>query len=290
VFEMTDSGFVAATSAPPSIAAPTAATVGVGQAGAISGVSISESNTTAGETFTVTLADSNGLLTATGSGVSGSGTTSRSISGSLAQVSSDLATLGDTDGTAGSDTITINASDSNGGTATPASIAVTVNGLPTIAVPTTAAVAQNQASAISGLSLSESGDTAGESFTVTLSDANGDLSATGTGVSGSGTTSLTISGSLRQVNADLATLTDTDAGAFGADDLRLVRDQRLCERRERHRRSDARRDYRGGQPGQGLSQRLDEPGLHGDGGRVGQLERDARHACERKLQLHGDGD
>src|SRR5208283_4617138 len=79
--------------------------------------------------------------------------------------------------------------------------------------PATATVQQNQATAISGVSLSETGNTAGETFTVTLSDTNGDLSAIGPGVSGAGTTSLTITGSLSQVNSDLATLTDTDAAA-----------------------------------------------------------------------------
>jgi hypothetical protein len=111
----------------PSITAPATATVRVGQAWAIAGVSISESPTTTGETFTVTLVDKNGLLSATGTGVSGSGTTSLTISGSLSQVNSDLATLTDKDGKTPSDTITVNASDSNGGTASLRSIAVAVN-------------------------------------------------------------------------------------------------------------------------------------------------------------------
>src|SRR5208282_4752383 len=204
----------------PSITAPAAATVGVGQPGAIAGVSIAESPTTSGETFTATLADTHGLLAATGTGVSGSGTTSLTITGSLAQVDSDLATLTDTDATTPSDTIALNASDSNGGKATAATIAVTVNGLPVIAAPASATVAQNQASAISGISLSESGNTASESFTVTLADANGKLSASGSGVSGSGTASLSITGSLAQVNTDLGTLTDTDAST-AADTITL---------------------------------------------------------------------
>src|SRR5208282_2316622 len=215
----TDLG-VTSQSGTPSITAPAAATVGVGQPGAIAGVSIAESPTTSGETFTATLADTHGLLAATGTGVSGSGTTSLTITGSLAQVDSDLATLTDTDATTPSDTIALNASDSNGGKATAATIAVTVNGLPVIAAPASATVAQNQASAISGISLSESGNTASESFTVTLADANGKLSASGSGVSGSGTTGLSITGSLAQVNSDLATLTDTDA-ATAADTIAL---------------------------------------------------------------------
>jgi hypothetical protein len=78
------------------------------------------------------------------------------------------------------------------------------NGPPGITAPATATVGVGEAGAIGGLSLAETGNTSGETFTVTLSDKHGDLSATGTGVSGSGTTSLTITGSLSEVNADLA--------------------------------------------------------------------------------------
>jgi hypothetical protein len=133
-------------------------------------------------------------------------------------VTADLATMTDSDGTAGSDTISVNASDSLGNKASQSSVAVTVNGLPTLTAPASATLGIGEAGAIGGLSLSESGNTSGETFTVTLSDKHGDLSATGTGVSGSGTTSLTITGSLGQVNADLATLTDTD-GTAGSDTI-----------------------------------------------------------------------
>ena len=196
----------------PVITVPTTATVGVGQAGGISGISLAETGATSGESFTVSLSDSTGDLAATGSGVSGSDTTSLTVTGSLGQVNTYLATLTDTDVTAGSDTITVSASDSIGGAATPATIAVTVNGLPVVAAPATTMAQQDAATAINGLSLSETGNTSGETFTVTLSDANGDLAATGTGVSGSGTTSLSINGPLAQVTSDLATLTDAEAG------------------------------------------------------------------------------
>ena len=58
--------------------------------------------------------------------MSGSGTNSLTITGSLATVNSDLATLSDTDATTPSDTITLNAVDSFGVAAAPQSIAVTV--------------------------------------------------------------------------------------------------------------------------------------------------------------------
>jgi hypothetical protein len=205
--------FTVLTSGPPTIAAPTSVIVGLGQATAISGVTISETPAISGETFKATLTDDSGLLAATGTGVSGSGTTSLTITGSLSQVNADLATLTDTGASAATDTITINASDSYGETATPVSIAVLTSGPPTIAAPASAPLALGVATPISGVSISESPTTAGETFKATLTDANGLLGATGTGVSGSGTTSLTIVGSLSKVNADLATLTDDDVSA-----------------------------------------------------------------------------
>jgi len=192
-----------------SITAPPTATVGVGQPDPIAGTGISESPSTPGETFTVTLNDGHGVLAATGGTPSNGGET-LTVSGALTQVNADLVTLTDTDATTPSDTITISASDSNGVTATPEQIEVTVNGPPVIAAPASAAVAMSRATAIHGVSLSETGNMSGERFTVTLVGTNGDLSASGTGVSGAGTTSLTITGSVSQVNADLATLTDTE--------------------------------------------------------------------------------
>ena len=194
----------------PVTAAPATAIAGVGKSLAIAGVSVSETGNTSSETFTVTLADSNGLLSATGTGITGSGTKSLTVTGTLAQVNAGLATLKDIDSTTGSDTITLATTDSFGNTATAASIAVTVNGLPVLSVPANAAVGVGQPIPVPGLSLAESGNTAGETFTVLLADTNGLLSATGPGVTGSGTTNLTIAGTLAQVNSALASVTDND--------------------------------------------------------------------------------
>src|SRR4029077_15653072 len=208
----------------PVITVPGVQTLGITQLTAISGISVAETGATAGETFTVTVSDTNGHLTATASGggdtVTGAGTTSLTIAGTLSQVNTDLGTLKDTDSTAGADTITVNASDSFGNVATAKTIAVTANGAPVITVPGAQTVSVGAATAIAGVGVSESGNTSGETFTVTLSDTNGHLSATGTGVSGSGTTSLTIAGTLSQVTADLGTLSDTDSTA-GPDTITL---------------------------------------------------------------------
>ncbi len=117
--------------AAPMITVPGAQTLGIGQATPIPGVSVAESGATGSETFTVTLVDSNGQLSANTNGAGGGGTitsgaggTSLSINGTLTQVNADLTTLSDTDGTAGSDTITVNALDSFNNSAPTKTIAV----------------------------------------------------------------------------------------------------------------------------------------------------------------------
>jgi hypothetical protein len=214
----------------PSISAPSTATVGIGETGQLGTVTIAESPTTGGETFTAVLSDTQGQLSATTGAVGGGGTvsapgTTLTISGTLAEVNADLTTLADNDATTPSDTISIILSDSNDGNATPAAISVTVNGSPSLSVPASAALAQNTTAAISPVTLSETGNTttSGETFTVTLTDTNGLLAANTGAADGGGTvstpgTTLTISGTLAQVNADLGTLTDDDPSA-GSDTI-----------------------------------------------------------------------
>src|SRR5207245_1266674 len=92
-------------------------------------------------------------------------------------------------------------------------------------------VPQNQATAITGVSISDSDAVSlGETIIVVLGDLNGLLSATtnvtggGGTISGSGTTALSIIGTLAQVNADLTTLkvqentTSSDTIAIAAGD------------------------------------------------------------------------
>src|SRR6202453_4393708 len=142
------------------------------------------------------------------------------ITGSLDEVNNVLGTLTDTDSAAAPDTIQLRATDELHNAAAPASIAVTVQTLMlNITAPASAVIGQGLPTAIGGVSLSETGALPGEMFTVTLSDINpaGSLFATGAGVSGFGTT-LTINGSLAEVNADLATLTETET-APGSDTI-----------------------------------------------------------------------
>ena len=110
---------------------------------AISGVSVTETGATNGESFTVTVSDTHGILSANTSAAGGGGTingstngsgTSLTIIGTLSQVNADLTTLTDNDHTPGPDTITVTAIDSRGHGATPVTIDVSATGAPSIAV------------------------------------------------------------------------------------------------------------------------------------------------------------
>jgi hypothetical protein len=210
-----------AISGKPAIATPASETLTSGVAKAVAGVKLSEVDTTAGETFTVKLGDAKGLLTATGAGVTGSGTRRLIITGVLAKVNAALATLKDVASTAGSNAIEVTATDSNGGAATAAKIAVAVSGKPAISAPASVALSAGVARSITGLRVTEADATTGETFTVTLTDTSGVLTATGAGVTGSGTKTLTLVGAISRVNADLEAVKDTEAKA-GSDTVRLT--------------------------------------------------------------------
>jgi uncharacterized repeat protein (TIGR03803 family) len=147
------------------ITTPTTATVQQNRATAITGVSISEAPTTSGETFTAVLADSNGVLAANTGAAGGGGTITQSnanttltITGSLSQVDADLTTLTDTDPSTAADKITINARDSNGGHASPVTIAVTVTRQPAPALRTLVSFTVNEGGDPSGLIADSAGD------------------------------------------------------------------------------------------------------------------------------------
>ena len=208
---------------PPVIVVPTTPqAAGVNQAATISGVSITESGNTTGETFTVTLSDSTGQLSANTSASGGGGTISGSssgsgttltISGSLSQVQADLTTLKDIDATAGSDPITVNATDSFGNSAVAKTIGVTVNGAPAVAITSTGGVT-NQASQLISGTVTETNETLVSGTTVDLYD-NGSGTALGTATvqsDGSWSTTVTLAAGANSIVAK-----DTDvAGNTGS--------------------------------------------------------------------------
>ena len=211
--------------ASPAIAVPGAQLLQQGVAQALGGITIADADSLAGESYTVMLSDTSGLLTASagpggGGSITGSGTTSLTISGTLAQVNADLATLSISDSTLATDAIAITASDNKDGTASPKSIELDINAKPIIAAPPAINLDQGVSAAIPGVTISDADALSGETYTVTLADVAGLLSAnTGAGgggtVTGSGTTSLTITGTLAQVNADLTTLSIADSALAG---------------------------------------------------------------------------
>ena len=169
------------------------------------------------ETFTATLTDTHGLLSATGA-TSGNDTAALTIAGvSLTALNADLTTLTDTDGTAGTDNITVTVTDHFGNTTTE-TIDVTVAAAPTISAVAAQTIGINQLHAISVGTVAEANGT--ETFTATLTDTHGVLAASG-GSWDSSDHTLTISGSLSALNTDLATLTDTN-GTAGTDNITMT--------------------------------------------------------------------
>lgn len=92
--------------------------------------------------MTATLTDATGLLSATGTGVSGSGTTKLVVSGTLAQVNAALATLTDSDPVVGTDVITVAAVDSSGNSAANKTVNVYVTSAIFISTPTEQVISQ----------------------------------------------------------------------------------------------------------------------------------------------------
>ena len=146
--------------------------------------------------------------------MTGSGSKTVTVTGSLSDVNSTLAGLLDLDSSGASDTISLSASDSFGNTAGGKTVAVIVNGAPQVNAPASDVIGVSQTAAISGVSVTESGSTLNEPLTVVLTDTAGLLSANpglGATVTGGGSTSVTIKGTFDQVDAALATLTDLES-------------------------------------------------------------------------------
>jgi autotransporter passenger strand-loop-strand repeat protein len=208
----------------PILTTPAALAIGINMAAAIGGISISQVAGYATEIFTVKLNDSHGLLSASGADVYGDGTTRLTLTGSLGEVNAALATVKDDDPLAGADRIVVRALGDQGFVGAVDTIAVSATvatgGTPEITAPAAKTLTAGKATAISNVALKETPTLAGETFTLTVSDHYGVLAATGNGVLGAGTKHLTFSGSLEQVNADLAKLTDTELSA-GTDTLVL---------------------------------------------------------------------
>ena len=199
---------------PPTITAPGPQLINAGSATAISGISVVVHQP---GTVTVQVTDKSGLLAATASGtatVTGDDSTTLILSGDVADVNQELASLRDTPQGAGlSDNLSISATDSALQTGS-ATVTVAINQPPTLALPSFALEAPGTAEPLAGISVADL--SSGETLTAVLIDTAGLLSATASGagaVSGSDSTHLTLTGSLTELNAELANLTfDGNAG------------------------------------------------------------------------------
>lgn len=215
---------IAVGQSPITIAAPAVLAIFNGPVQPVIPVRIVDTGAAAGVTFTVTVSDTAGLLTATGA--TGSGTTTLTLTGSLDQVNAALATLTVSEATAATDSISLTVADSLGNQAVRSINLIATPPVPVLTAPPTALLTQGHPTLVAGISLAEPGSLPTDVFTVTAQDTAGLLSASGSGVSGSGTNILSVSGTAAQVNAALATLTDTDsapvAGPTRTDSIALT--------------------------------------------------------------------
>ncbi len=206
--------------ATPVVTTPATATVSAGTSLALGSVSVADS---AGGALTVTISDSTGLLhTGPQSGLTetGEGTTSLTLSGSLAAINADLASLTyQADQTTGTDWVWVSANAGNAPQALNHAV-VTITAppvAPVVTAPATAAVAAGAIVGVSGVSVA---DSIVGTMSVTVSDSTGLLHTgpqSGLTMTGEGTTSLTLSGSLAAINADLASLTYQAGQTTGTD-------------------------------------------------------------------------
>ena len=158
----------------------------------------------------------------------GIGTAVVSLTGPLSALNTDLAsaTYIPTTGYNGRDTLSLSDTDTVDGLVGTGSVAITVNALPpTISAPTTMSVDENSSIALTGGKLISVGDLSGTAEQLTLSVLHGTLNfgmTAGLTVSDNNTASVTLSGPLANLTADLASLSYTPTTGYnGPDTLSL---------------------------------------------------------------------
>ena len=218
----------------PVITVPAGASVTAGATASISGVSIADSLAASSPgNLILKLSAGSGLLTitdASGNKAAGSGTHALTYYGTLTQLATELAHLSYTAGSsAGSDSITVDVLD-QAGLEQIKSIAVTVTAAPpptptgpAITVPALVTVAPTASTTVSGISVVDAFAASNPgSLTMTVNAGSGTVSmtgSTGTKLSGSGTHSITVSGTLSQISYDLAHLSYTAGSTTGTDSI-----------------------------------------------------------------------
>jgi beta-glucanase (GH16 family) len=216
-----------AVSAAPMVTTPSSGlTVAAGGTVTVAGVSVSDGQAVGN--VTVVISDSSGLLSTTamtGLTQQGEGTTALTLNGSLATINADLVGLTyQASATAGPDTVSIALTDISGRQAI-GRVAIDANATgvadtPVVTTPASESVVAGGTLALGAISVAD--PLASGNLSVVVSDSTGLLSvaaASGVTEAGAGTTSLTLTGSLAAINADLATLTYRAGTVAGTDGL-----------------------------------------------------------------------
>jgi hypothetical protein len=213
------------------VTAPDTAADGVGQNNPLPGYRIAITDPVKGETVQAVIMTNFGDLDVfgrTGSytgelngvTITGGRPTCITLTGSVSAVNRALATLTNDESSAVSDELWINVSDSEGDN-TNSSADTLWTPLSTAAAPVLSGVASvsgpsGKLTSLPAFTVSELGASSNESFTATISDGFTELTDTVRGVTGSGSTSLTLRGSLNLIAIQLrhlhATFVDTPAG------------------------------------------------------------------------------
>jgi hypothetical protein len=173
-------------------------------------------------TYTITMAGVHGTLFRDGVALGLGGTFTQ------ADIDNGLISYSHDGGEAASDSFGFSISNGAGGDVPGQSFTFTVSGIndaPVNTVPGTQAIEANMATAISGLSIADA-DAAGGMLTTTLSVLHGTLAVTGAAnVTGSGSATVTLSGTLADINATLANVVYRGAqDHFGSDTLTIATD------------------------------------------------------------------
>jgi hypothetical protein len=212
------------------VTAPDTAADGVGRNSPISGYSVAITDPVAGETVQAVIMTNSGDLNVFGQSgsytgvlngvtITGGRPTCITLTGSVAAVNKALQTLTNDESSAASDELWINVSDSEGDN-TNSSADTLWTPLSTAAAPVLSGAKwvlepSGKPSLLPAFTVSELGALSNESFTATISDGFTKLTDTVSGVTGSGSTSLTLRGTLSAINTQLkhlyATFVDTHA-------------------------------------------------------------------------------
>ncbi len=215
----------------PHISVPSAASVTENSTLTLNGssaISVADSGGTAEQ---LTVGVSHGTLslgTKSGLTVTGNGTGTMILTGSLSKLNSDLPSLTYTPtfDYAGSDLVSLSDKDTSDNLTATASFSITVNPLPpTITAPSRGSLNQNGNLAFTSgeaISVADPGGTA-EQMLLTVSHGTLDLGTTaGLTVAGNGAGTVTLTGSLPSLNSDLTTLVySPTSGYHGSDTLSL---------------------------------------------------------------------